>query len=307
MTREAHIVSGIDVALHMSSSKSNFPRRIVRAGRLISRRPAVRRPHQRDRGECTVAIRCSPHLSTEVAGDSNNDNANSSAKEKILEVVNSMRSRRATDSQVRGEVEELMINLERQSVGVITPAKLEGNWKLMYTTARDVTVLFQFEEILSASLKPFTETLSSALKRLNISETDNLSSSQSSPVLIGDIYQCFSSNAVQNVINFSLPSIISGKLIVNALYNVTRDRVISIQFKDVSIDRLELSELSEAIIAPAVLPRNNNVTMRVLQSIAELTISVPLPQISNSRDLTDGRWKVIRISLCLYSLSVFTL
>ena len=115
--------------------------------------------------------------------------------------------------------------------------KLDGKWELMYTTALDVTGLLVLSIPRPLAILP------------------------PAPIIVGDIFQIFNTrtNEIVNEIHCTVPFVLEEKngitLRVNAIYEQKGPRALSLVFQEAVVNELRISELSETILAPAILPR----------------------------------------------------
>jgi len=130
---------------------------------------------------------------------------------------------------------------------------LEGKWRLIYTTASDVLGLIQLEN--------------------------------SKLVQVGDIFQEFCGDNLQNIVLLSTPFLLQpakqgdcdGGLTLRVLQSWRRvgPRTIAVQFNEAQLGEVQISDQLEQIITPAFLPRTF-LNMRILQFIRGLNLKVPL-------------------------------
>ena len=166
--------------------------------------------------------------------------------------------------------------------------ELAGSWRLVYTTAPDVLVLLDAER---ASL--------GLLQIGDIFQSFGFDGDESS------------SQSVENVIHLSLPPLLSPAplavesaggcaprrnagparcctphphrlpscrrltLRVGARYTRESSRTLRLYFEEARIGGLRISELTESLLAPALLPRNF-VQMRLLQWLRDVEVTFPL-------------------------------
>lgn len=173
-------------------------------------------------------------------------------------------SLQAGSKQERGAIEEAQVAVE--SFGRdIDYKKLEGLWRLVFTTAPDVAPLMA-----------------------------NASSSSSFPFLpnlpqpkVGAIYQRFTSleeGVVQNIIQVGDGAVfVADKgltFTVHARYRPAGPRTIVLSFQGAQVGRLRITDGIETLLAPALLPRTW-LQHRLLLAVQEFTFKVPLSTPSN--------------------------
>ncbi|CAL4942757.1 unnamed protein product [Urochloa decumbens] len=133
-------------------------------------------------------------------------------------------------------------------------AALDGTWRLCYTSASDVLVLFE------------------AAERLPLLQ-------------VGQIYQKFEckdqsdGGIVRNVVRWSIKNLLEDQegatLLVSAKFDVLSKRNIFLQFEEVAVENIKISEQLQALIAPAILPRSF-LSLQILQFIKTFRAQVPV-------------------------------
>jgi PAP_fibrillin len=133
--------------------------------------------------------------------------------------------------------------------------RLPGLWRLLYTTAEDVVRCCGGMRTMQDVFLEFARAVSSVVSpQLPESKHNTLWSVQRplaglnrlplSPLHVGDIYQRFSgpdAGTVQNVIEFSVPSLlssrpaVSGTFVVDASYTVQSSRRIALTFQSANL------------------------------------------------------------------------
>jgi hypothetical protein len=177
---------------------------------------------------------------------------------------NTQRGFQASHDQ-RATIEEAMVSVEQYDACIpINLNQLDGTWLLQYTSASDVLVLFQ-----AASL-PFFQ--------------------------VGQIYQkfeckgCDDGGIVRNIVRWSIPSILQenegATLLVTAKFSLLSQRNIYLQFEEVSVGNLMISEQLQTLIAPAFLPRTS-LSLEILQLLRSFETKIPL--LGNSDEQADRR------------------
>ncbi|CAN1309602.1 Probable plastid-lipid-associated protein 10, chloroplastic [Linum perenne] len=147
------------------------------------------------------------------------------------------------------------VNLEGCNSGSrIDLAVLDGTWRLQYTSARDVLVLFE-----AASRLPFFE--------------------------VGQIYQKFEcrdrsdGGVIRNVVQWSIPSLLEEEegatLLVSAKFDLISARNVYLQFEEISVQNIKISEQLQAVITPAILPRTF-LSLQILQFIQQFKAQIPV-------------------------------
>ena len=148
-------------------------------------------------------------------------------------------------------------------------ALLDGRWKLIFTTALDVTGLL----VLSIPPPP-------------------VPFFPPPPVVVGDIFQEFKTETkeIVNEIRVSVPFLLEEKdgviLRVNATYkeakssnssssNDNSKRALELVFQEAVVSDVRISEFTEMLLAPAVLPRTE-LNQRVLLFLRDFEVRFPL-------------------------------
>jgi hypothetical protein len=148
-------------------------------------------------------------------------------------------------------------------------ALLDGRWKLIFTTALDVTGLL----VLSIPPPP-------------------VPFFPPPPVVVGDIFQEFKTETkeIVNEIRVSVPLLLEEKdgviLRVNATYkeakssnssssNDNSKRALELVFQEAVVSDVRISEFTEMLLAPAVLPRTE-LNQRVLLFLRDFEVRFPL-------------------------------
>ena len=160
----------------------------------------------------------------------------------------------------RAAVEEAQVALETLDVAGAADIDLEllsGKWRLVYTTAADVLSVLRIQR----DLGPL------------------------SPVEVGDIFQSFTADGrIENEIRLSVPLLLAPAtkgtaggvaLKVDADYAKCGARTLSLTFQEARVTEVRISDLAEALIAPALLPRGS-INHQILLAIKELELRFPL-------------------------------
>ncbi|XP_039826714.1 probable plastid-lipid-associated protein 10, chloroplastic isoform X2 [Panicum virgatum] len=159
-------------------------------------------------------------------------------KHELLRAVQETRRGFAAGPDQRAAIEEAVVAVEELGAGEGAPldlAELDGTWRLCYTSASDVLVLFE------------------AAERLPLLQ-------------VGQIYQKFEckdqsdGGIVRNVVRWSIENLLEDQegatLMVSAKFLVLSKRNIFLQFEEVAVENIKISEQLQALIAPAILPRS---------------------------------------------------
>ncbi|KAL0291275.1 UNVERIFIED_CONTAM: putative plastid-lipid-associated protein 10, chloroplastic, partial [Sesamum calycinum] len=178
--------------------------------------------------------------------------------ELLRAVTDTQRGLTATPDQ-RSSIEEALVTVESFDAGKpIDLGLLDGTWRLQYTSASDVLILLQ-----SAATLPFFE--------------------------IDQIFQKFEcgdqsrQGVVHNVVRWSIPRLLEEQegatLLVSAKFSVVSIRNIYLEFEEIAIQNINISEELQALLAPAILPRSF-LSLQILQFIKSFKAQVP---VSSSR------------------------
>ncbi|CAL4942758.1 unnamed protein product [Urochloa decumbens] len=178
-------------------------------------------------------------------------------KHELLRLVQETRRGFATGPEQRAAIEEAVVAVEELGAGEGVPldlAALDGTWRLCYTSASDVLVLFE------------------AAERLPLLQ-------------VGQIYQKFEckdqsdGGIVRNVVRWSIKNLLEDQegatLLVSAKFDVLSKRNIFLQFEEVAVENIKISEQLQALIAPAILPRSF-LSLQILQFIKTFRAQVPV-------------------------------
>ena len=142
--------------------------------------------------------------------------------------------------------------------------RVNGRWKLIYTTALDVTGLLVF------SVPP-----------------PPLPFFPPPPIVVGDIFQEFKTDAkeIVNEIRASVPWVLEEKdgviLRVNATYKEVDDssnnskKALELVFQEAVVSDVRISEFTETLLAPAILPRSE-LNQRALLFLRDFEVRFPL-------------------------------
>ncbi|KAF6156772.1 hypothetical protein GIB67_033241 [Kingdonia uniflora] len=176
-------------------------------------------------------------------------------KHDLLRAVQDTQRGLLTTPDQRSAIEEALVCVEGYDAGTtIDLGKLDGTWRLQYTSAPDVLILFD-----SAARLPFFQ--------------------------VGQIYQKFEckdqseGGVVRNVVRWSIPSLLEEQegatLLVSAKFSVVSKRNIYLRFKEISVQNLKISEELQALIAPAIIPRSY-LSLQILQFIKSFKAQIPV-------------------------------
>ncbi|EER93960.1 hypothetical protein BDA96_01G210800 [Sorghum bicolor] len=178
-------------------------------------------------------------------------------KHELLRAVQETRRGFAAGPDQRAAIEEAVVAVEERGAGKGTPldlAALDGTWRLCYTSASDVLVLFEAAERLP-------------------------------PLQVGQIYQKFEckdrsdGGTVRNVVRWSIENLLEEQegatLMVSAKFVVLSKRNIFLQFEEVAVENIKISEQLQALIAPAILPRSF-LSLQILQFLKTFRAQVPV-------------------------------
>ncbi|KAJ8555361.1 hypothetical protein K7X08_012857 [Anisodus acutangulus] len=178
-----------------------------------------------------------------------------SRKYELLNIIQDTQRGLVTTADQRSTIEEAMVVVEGFDAGKeIDLSKLDGTWRLQYTSAPDVLVLFE-----SAARLPFLQ--------------------------VGQIFQKFEcqnesrGGLVRNVIKWSVPRLLEenegATLIVSAKFSCLSARNIYLKFEEISLQNINISDDLQAVIAPAILPRLF-LSLQILQFIRTFKAQVPV-------------------------------
>ncbi|KAI4369816.1 hypothetical protein MLD38_018219 [Melastoma candidum] len=172
-----------------------------------------------------------------------------------LRVIQDTQRRLVTTADQRSSIEEALVSLETScSGGSIDLERLDGTWRLQYTSAPDVLVLLD-----SAARFPFFQ--------------------------VGQIFQKFdcrgksNGGVIYNVVKWSLPTFLEegngATLVVSAKFSVVSARNIYLQFDQIRLQDIYINEGLQALIVPALLPRSF-LSLQVLQFIRSFRAEIPV-------------------------------
>ncbi|KAJ9680968.1 hypothetical protein PVL29_020066 [Vitis rotundifolia] len=176
-------------------------------------------------------------------------------KHDLLRAIQDTQRGLVATADQRSCIEEALVNVEEYNAGApIDLGKLDGTWRLQYTSAPDVLVLLE-----SAARFSFFQ--------------------------VGQIFQKFEcqkqskEGIVRNVVRWSIPPLLEEQegatLLVSAKFSVVSARNIYLQFEEISIQNINISEELQALIAPAILPRSF-LSLQILQFIRTFKAEIPV-------------------------------
>ncbi|KAL8028979.1 hypothetical protein ABFS82_14G195300 [Erythranthe guttata] len=176
--------------------------------------------------------------------------------ELLRAVTDTKRGLTATPLQ-RSSIEEALVSVECFDAGKpISLGLLDGTWRLQYTSAPDVVVLFQ-----SAATLPFLE-IDQIFQKFECG---------------GD--QSSGEGVVRNIVRWSIPRVLEenegATLLVSAKFSVVSPRNIFLEFEEIAIQNINISEELQALLAPAILPRSF-LSLQILQFIKSFKAQVPV-------------------------------
>ncbi|XP_010241094.1 PREDICTED: probable plastid-lipid-associated protein 10, chloroplastic [Nelumbo nucifera] len=176
-------------------------------------------------------------------------------KHNLLRAIQDTQRGLVNTADQRSSIEEALVSVEGYDAGSeIDLVKLDGAWRLQYTSAPDVLILLE-----SAAKLPFFQ--------------------------VGQIFQKFECHKqsdggiVRNVVRWSISSLLEEQegatLIVSAKFSVVSKRNIYLQFEEVAVQNINISEGLQGLIAPAILPRTF-LSLQILQFIRAFKAQVPV-------------------------------
>ncbi|XP_057517478.1 probable plastid-lipid-associated protein 10, chloroplastic [Amaranthus tricolor] len=192
-------------------------------------------------------------------------------KHDLLRAVQETERGLKTTPDQRSSIEEALVTVEKYDAGEpINLEKLDGTWRLQYTSAPDVVVLFE------------------AANRLPILQ-------------VGQIFQKFEcrnqpdGGVVRNIIRWSIRNLLEenegATLLVSAKFSMVSKRNIYLQFKEITFQDIAISEQVQAVIAPALLPRTY-LSLQILQFIRSFKAQIPVTSTSPQRQSVGGLYYI---------------
>ncbi|PKA64182.1 putative plastid-lipid-associated protein 10, chloroplastic [Apostasia shenzhenica] len=199
--------------------------------------------------------RCSAIVNLAAASAPVKESEREFRKHELLIAVQETQRGFATTADQRSSIEEALVSVEELAAGSpLDLVALNGTWRLNYTSAADVLVLFE-----AAARLPFFE--------------------------VGQIFQKFEcldrsdGGLVRNVVRWSIPSLLEEQegatLLVTAKFSIVSKRNIYLQFEEVAVENIKISEQLQSLIAPAILPRSF-VSLQILQFLRTFRAQVPV-------------------------------
>ncbi|XP_059649875.1 probable plastid-lipid-associated protein 10, chloroplastic isoform X2 [Cornus florida] len=189
-------------------------------------------------------------------------------KQHLLKAIQETQRGLVTTAHQRSSIEEALVSVESYDSGEGEPIdlnKLDGTWRLQYTSAPDVLILLE-----AAARLPFFQ--------------------------VGQIFQKFECQGqsdggfVRNVVRWSIPNLLEEQegatLLVSAKFSVISLRNIYLQFEEIAVQNINISEELQALVAPAILPRSF-LSLLILQSIRAFKAQVPVRE-SGGRQSVGG-------------------
>ncbi|XP_062155970.1 probable plastid-lipid-associated protein 10, chloroplastic [Alnus glutinosa] len=176
-------------------------------------------------------------------------------KHDLLRAIQDTQRGLDTSTDQRSSIEEALVNVEGYNMGFpIDLVKLDGTWRLQYTSAPDVLVLLE-----AAARLPFFQ--------------------------VGQIFQKFEcrdqskGGVIRNVVRWSIPSLLEEQegatLLVSAKFTIVSVRNIYLQFEEITVQNIKISEELQGLIAPAILPRSF-LSLQILQFIRAFRAQIPV-------------------------------
>ncbi|KAH9626931.1 hypothetical protein KSS87_014992, partial [Heliosperma pusillum] len=186
-------------------------------------------------------------------------------KHDLLRAVQETERGLKTTADQRSSIEEALVSVEKYDAGEpVNLDTLDGTWRLQYTSAPDVVVLFD-----AASKLPIFQ--------------------------VGQIFQKFEcrdrsdGGVVRNVIKWSIQSLLEhdiievfwlkenegATLLVSAKFSVVSRRNIYLEFEEITLQDIIISDQLQALITPAILPRTY-VNLQILQFIRSFKAQIPV-------------------------------
>ncbi|PIA34995.1 hypothetical protein AQUCO_03700328v1 [Aquilegia coerulea] len=218
--------------------------------------------HQRKPFSSCVAVSSSSSSSPISTNNSDSTSQSQSRqvetnKHELLRAIQETQRGFLTTPDQRFSIEQALVCVEKyDAASAIQLNNLDGTWRLQYTSAPDVLVLFDSAQRFPSLLQ------------------------------VGQIFQkfeCLDQNnnggIVRNVVRWSIPSLLEEEdgatLLVSAKFSVISKRNIYLQFEEISVQDIKISEGLQALIAPALLPRTF-LSLQILQFLQTLKAQLPV-------------------------------
>ncbi|XP_062026210.1 probable plastid-lipid-associated protein 10, chloroplastic [Rosa rugosa] len=190
-----------------------------------------------------------------------------SKKYELLRAVQDTKRGLVTTDDQRSSIEEALVTVEGYNKGApLDLVKLDGTWRLQYTSAPDVLILLE------------------AAERVSFFQ-------------VGQIFQKFEckdqSNGciIRNVVKWSVPPLLEEEdgatLLVSAKFSVVSVRNIYLQFEEISVQNIKIGEQLQALIAPALLPRSF-LSLQILQFLRTFKAQIPVSDPGTGRQSVGG-------------------
>ncbi|XP_007051354.2 PREDICTED: probable plastid-lipid-associated protein 10, chloroplastic [Theobroma cacao] len=188
-------------------------------------------------------------------------------KHDLLRAVQETQRGLIATADQRSIIEEALVSVEGYNMGApIDLVVLDGTWRLQYTSALDVLILLE-----AAARLPFFQ--------------------------VGQIFQkfeCrdrFGGGVIRNVVRWSIPNLLEEQqgatLVVSAKFDVVSVRNIYLQFEEIKVQDINISEQLQALIAPALLPRSF-LSLQILQFLRTFRAQVPVRNPGTGRRSVGG-------------------
>ncbi|XP_040369359.1 probable plastid-lipid-associated protein 10, chloroplastic isoform X2 [Rosa chinensis] len=179
-----------------------------------------------------------------------------SKKYELLRAVQDTKRGLVTTDDQRSSIEEALVTVEGYNKGApLDLVKLDGTWRLQYTSAPDVLILLE------------------AAERISFFQ-------------VGQIFQKFeckdqsNGGIIRNVVKWSVPPLLEEEdgatLLVSAKFSVVSVRNIYLQFEEL-----------QALIAPALLPRSF-LSLQILQFLRTFKAQIPVSDPGTGRQSVGG-------------------
>ncbi|XP_024024063.1 probable plastid-lipid-associated protein 10, chloroplastic [Morus notabilis] len=176
-------------------------------------------------------------------------------KHDLLRAIQDTQRGLVTTADQRSSIEEALVTVEGYNRGApIDLEKLDGTWRLQYTSAPDVLVLLE-----AAARLPFFQ--------------------------VGQIFQKFEcrdqsrGGIIRNVVQWSIPTLLEEQegatLLVSAKFDLVSIRNVYLQFEEITFQNLKISEEVQALIASAILPRSF-ISLQILQFLRTFKAQIPV-------------------------------
>ncbi|OMO82349.1 hypothetical protein COLO4_23084 [Corchorus olitorius] len=249
----------MELAFAASVYPANAKRAIHEIKPLSSKLFTTKKRSFRNKFVCSVAVTPDGNKVSEIELENKKHDL-------LLAVQDTQRGLVATADQ-RSIIEEALVTVEGYNMGApIDLVTLDGTWRLQYTSAPDVLVLLE-----AAARLPFFQ--------------------------VGQIFQkfeCrdqFSGGVIRNVVRWSIPNLLEEQegatLVVSAKFDVVSVRNINLQFEEIKVQDINISEQLQALIAPALLPRSF-LSLQILQFLRTFKAQVPVTNPATGRRSVAG-------------------